>query len=37
MPTCHKKQEFSFSVPIEAAHWCITLEAIAINMNVLEE
>jgi len=32
-----EKQDFSFCVPIEAILWRITLEAIAINMSVLEE
>jgi len=35
--TCQEKQEFSFCVPIEELPWCITLEAIAIKKNVLEE
>jgi len=30
--TCHEKQEFSFCLPIKVSLWCITLEAIVINM-----
>jgi len=37
MPTCLEKQEFSFCKQIEATLWRITLEAIVIDMNVLEE